>query len=83
MPGKDFRKQLKKTFRGYTGITPKLRNSLRKLGGTLVRHGRHHILRFKRGGQSCTVVLSQTPSDHRTGMNIVTEIMHSLSAVNV
>lgn len=80
---KEVRSSLKKIFRDYRGMTPKiirsLNNELGCMNFNLIRGRNHHILRFT-GGQ---ITVSITPGDWRVGIKIVSDIMNVLQKQNI
>lgn len=72
---KDEREEIKHAFRGFDGTFDKHQQQvLDRYNISIERRGSgHYHLRKKGGG---TITTSSTPSDHRTGRNMVTQIIH-------
>ena len=69
---------IKDIFSNYSGITPKIRSSLKKLNMEVIESGTHNHIRFI-GEERYQVAFAKTPSDNgRVGANIVRDIKAEL-----
>ncbi|WP_298588916.1 hypothetical protein [uncultured Selenomonas sp.] len=75
----NIRQQLKRTFKGYTRITRKIRQELSGMGFVL-EIGKTHAKVYYGVDRSHFVTISKTASDWRTGLNICSQINALLSA---
>lgn len=73
----EHRETLKSVLRGYTSLDRKIRRALEDLGFDIFEDGRHHKLVYQ-GDERYTYSLPKTGSDHRGGLNSVTEIGNGL-----
>lgn len=68
---------LKNTLRGYKKFSGTQKRELEALGFTITKDGGHYKLRYNDDGRY-TAILAATPSDHRAGENIATDIIRSM-----
>jgi len=74
---KSYIEKLKKLFKNYNGITPKIKAELKKMNLEVHEDGNHNHLRFI-GDSRYQVVFAKTPSDKRVGKNIIRDINKEL-----
>ncbi len=73
------RTELKRLFRDYRTMTPKLESRLDQLGFFVIRKKRHVILCYSNpDGQQMHIPLSSTSSDKRAGLNMASKIANSV-----
>ena len=78
---KTFKQKLKKLFRGYRTMTPKLEAQLKKLGFCIIRRKRHVILSYEKDGvKPVHITVSSTSSDRRAGLNMASTIVLLLAS---
>lgn len=58
---------LKNTLRNYTGMNRRIKKNLETIGITVIRNKSHYHLLY----QGKLYVLSKSPSDYRSGLNLV------------
>lgn len=75
--GKKYRDSLKEILRGYKNLDAKTKRSLQEFGFSIQSEGRHHKLVFQDDGRY-TYSLPKTASDHRSGLNLVSDISRQL-----
>ena len=81
MKNQQMKMQLKKVFRNYRYMTPKLEDQLRQLGFSLVREKKHIILSYIRpDGRNVHIPISKTSSDKRAGLNLASKIVYATTA---
>lgn len=68
--------EVKRIFKGYKNVTPRMKRDLEKLGFTLTEDGKHYKLTY--GNGRYTTSLAKTPSDNRTGGNIASDISNQI-----
>lgn len=74
----EFLKTIKSIFSGYNGITPKIKNQLKKLNIEVIEEGTHNHIKFI-GDERYKISFAKTPSDAgRVGLNIVRDIKSQL-----
>lgn len=66
---KEIRMELKKILIGYRSLTKGMCKKLNKLGFVIVDGGKHY--KVKDAKNHCIGVISKTPSDFRSGQNMV------------
>ena len=71
------KESLKRTMRGYKHFNNALKRFLESYG-LVVLSCNSHVKIARADGLGGTVSLSLTPSDHRSGMNSVRELIHLL-----
>lgn len=74
---KDQREELKRLLREYTSMDKGTRAGLEKLGFTVTEEGKHYKLVY-RGDDRYTFSLPKSGSDHRGGLNAVSDISKRL-----
>ena len=74
---KNKRQMLKSIFKGYKKMTSKIERSLKEIGIFVVRRKNHLVLEFISGDVIRKVPISNTGSDKRAGLNIVSQIMNT------
>ena len=65
---------LKNILRGYRKLSSAQKRDLEALGFTITKDGGHYKLKYNNDGRY-TAVLAATPSDHRSGENIASDII--------
>lgn len=69
----DFLDRIKDTFRHYKSMEKKIKSSIESMGFELLNDGKHYKLKFKSDSRY-TVSVAKTSSDHRSGLNLVSQI---------
>ncbi len=69
--------ELKPILSNYDRLTPAIRTKLKELGFTIDEDGSHYKLTFQ-GDSRYMFTLSKTPSDHRGGKNLYSEVCNRL-----
>ena len=64
---KEEKKLLKNTLRNYTGMNRRIKKNLETLGITVISNKSHYHLLY----QGKLYILSKSPSDYRSGLNLV------------
>ena len=69
--------RIRQMFKDYTRLTSQMRNELYRMGFDISDEGKHYklCLAHEKGGPS--VIISKTPSDHRTGRNTASDIINA------
>ncbi|CAJ1894033.1 hypothetical protein [Aeromonas sp. FDAARGOS 1417] len=67
----------KQIFNNYNGVTPKIRSELNKMNLEIIEDGNHNQIKFINDARY-QVTCAKTPSDKRTGDNIVRDIKAAL-----
>ncbi len=65
--------KLKALFRNYSRLTHQMRSELQKMGFVIDENGKHYQLRLSQE-PNLSVTFPKTPSDYRSGKNIVRDI---------
>lgn len=71
------KKEIKRLFKGYSGMTGALRRDLKDLGLTIEEEGKHYKLRLN-GDSRYLVSVACTPSDNREGNNVSATICRNM-----
>lgn len=67
------RQQLKRILRGYKSVSATMKQELMNLGFEISEEGKHYKLTYH-GDTRYVLALAKTPSDHKTGDNMVADI---------
>jgi len=67
------RQQLKRILRGYKSVNSMMKQELMNLGFEISEEGKHYKLTYH-GDTRYVVALAKTPSDHKSGDNMVTDV---------
>lgn len=70
----DLNVKLKRIFKGRQTITPRMKAQLESLGFSVLRKKKHIVIAY--GKRQFSV--SKTPSDYRSGLNLVTTIIRTV-----
>jgi len=79
MDAKEFRENLKNTFKGYRHLNGKVQKGLHKMGFVVKRKGKHAILTLSYNDKTYSFTISVTASDSRCGYKIVSTIMNAIN----
>ena len=66
--------EIRRLLGSYNGLPAKLKQDLMSLGMVITDEGKHYKMSYYGDGRY-TIVMSKTPSDGRTGKNIVSEVV--------
>lgn len=72
---KKLKESLKPIFRGYKRIDANMEKKLRKLGFRIVRCKNHYIMSYFICGKELLIEVDKTPSDSRSGIKTVKDIL--------
>lgn len=72
------RENLKSALKGYGGLDPRVRKELREIGFDIEEDSKHIKITFF-GDQRYLFVMPKTPSDHRSGANMISDIGKKLT----
>jgi len=73
------KRELRTLFRGYTRLNKSIISTLESYGLTITQQGKHYKVVRGDGSPGC-VIISKTPSDFRTGLNVCTSLIRLLEA---
>ena len=69
--------ELKTLLKGYKNVSGSMKRTLQDLGFTISEEGKHYKLIYY-GDSRYMITLTKTPSDGRSGLNIVTTIIKNM-----
>ncbi|KAF0843316.1 hypothetical protein FNL37_0738 [Methylovorus glucosotrophus] len=69
----EIKSSIKRIFKSYSGLDARTRSELNDIGFTITEEGKHYKLVYNNDGRY-TFSIAKTPSDHRAGMNIASDL---------
>ena len=76
---RSLRVELKKIFIGYRTVTKSMNKRLKKLGLRIEEGGKHY--RISNESNQCLCIMAKTPSDYRSGYNLVSCLCNRMAYV--
>lgn len=74
-----FKRDLQDLFRGYKNVTQRMESRLNDMGFVIVRSHHHYVLEYMLNGKKYVFIMAKTPSDGRSGLNLVSKICQTLT----